>query len=82
MNLADLRAWLANHGITVAETRQLASGQTFYIFTSSLPAFPFGHNKQAWYPLAVDQAQTFIPREEIEALLRHFWFAQLEIPSN
>ena len=49
------------------------SGQTVYLFVMKLPEFPFGPNKNRWYPLITDPGQTFIEPEEIDALLRHLW---------
>jgi len=81
MRLEDLITWLTSKGITVAEKREITSAKkTVYIFTAKLPEFPFGPNKWRWFPITVDQGQNEIPREEIEAMLRHFWFANLAVP--
>lgn len=82
MKLESLLTWLGSQkGITLAETRQLKhEKKTVYLYTSQLP-FPYagGH---AWAPLTIDDGQTEVEVEEIEALLRHLVQGQLEIPES
>jgi hypothetical protein len=77
MPLPQLLARLEQHKVTVAEKRILSDGRTVYILVAQLPSFPFGDRKHTWYSLIVEQSQTEIPRDEIEALLRHLWHAEL-----
>ena len=80
MKLSDLLSKLEQIDVQLAERRVLHNGRTVYILTARLPALPFGVGDRAvaWYPLIVDAGQNVVPREEVEALLRHLWHAEVD----
>jgi hypothetical protein len=79
MNIEKLRRWLSKNNIDVAEERLQADGSLIVYFTTQLPTFPFG-GRHVWYPLILRQGQTEVSQSEIDALLRHCWHGELEIP--
>ena len=63
----------------VAETRKLEDGTTIYIVVARLPDYPFGREKYVWYPITIDPTQNeIIDRDEIRAMLAHFWHSGLD----
>jgi len=74
MHLTELLKRLKKIKVKLETTTHIEeSGQTVYLLVAVLPEFPFGRNKNRWYPLIVSAGQTFIEPEEIDALLRHLW---------
>ena len=65
-------------GVRLAETRQREDGTTVKILVGKLPIFPHGE-RPTWYPLVLRRGQDTIDRKEVEAILRHFWNAQITI---
>jgi hypothetical protein len=63
--------------VKVAETRTLADGTQVKILIGTLPVFPQGE-RPTWYPLVLRPKQQDVDRREVEAILRHFWNAQLD----
>jgi hypothetical protein len=62
--------------IYVEEDRRRDDGFRVLIFRARLPQFPFGA-QQAWYTLVLEPNQVFVDREEINALLRRFWYGSV-----
>jgi hypothetical protein len=46
-----------------------------------LPEFPHGGRK-AWYSVTLGKGETEVDQEVIDALLRHCWHGELEIPAD
>jgi hypothetical protein len=67
--------------VRVAETRKLEDGTEVRILVGTLPVFPHG-KRPTWYPLVLRPGQTEVDRREVEAILRHFWNAQLDFFSG
>ena len=67
--------------VRVAETRKLENGFEVKILVGTLP-FPMNNKRPTWYPLVLSPGQTEVDRREIEAILRHFWNAQLDFFSG
>lgn len=82
MPVNRLLAKLAKIRVNVAETRTLPDGRTIYVLVAELPAFPFGRQQRVWYPLIIEPQQTDVPREEVEAILRHLWHAEMDFFSD
>jgi hypothetical protein len=77
MDLQELiKRLTAIKGVTLAETREGDDGRRTYIFTATLPEFPFGKGKNSWYPLVLPKGQDSISRNEVEAILRHLWHGE------
>ena len=64
--------------VKVAETRQLENGTEVKILVGTLPVFPHGE-RPTWYPLVILPGQETIDMREVEAILRHFWNAQIDL---
>ena len=64
--------------VTVAETRTLENGTQVKILVGTLPVFPHG-SRPTWYPLVILPGQELIDMREVEAILRHFWNAQIQL---
>jgi hypothetical protein len=64
--------------VTVAETRHQSDGTEVKILTGMLPVFPHGE-RPTWYPLVILPGQDTVDMREVEAILRHFWNAQIKI---
>jgi hypothetical protein len=81
MNVATLLARLkSDAGIFVAEKRDLSDGTVIYILSCHISFYP--HTPQRiWYTLVCDPGQTYVEVEEIEAMLRHFWHAEIDLDS-
>jgi len=79
MQIEKLKQWLSRHGIEATEDRQKADGSRVITFVTELPNFPHGGRK-AWCSLPVDKGQSEISESEIQAILRHCWHSELEIP--
>ena len=81
MNIEKLIHWLSSHRIEVLEDLSLADGSRIITFTASLP---FGEldGRHVWYPIILFKNQTEVSRAEIEALLRHLWHGELELPDE
>lgn len=75
---ALLTALQKQANVTVAETRQQADGTEVKILTGTLPVFPNG-KRPTWYPLVTLPGQENVDMREVEAILRHFWNAQIKI---
>jgi len=81
MNIQKLLSWLAKHDINPVEDTLQPDGSRVLVFSTQLPRFPFG-DRHVWYPLTIDADQTEVSESEIEALLRHCWHGELEIPKD
>jgi len=81
MNIEKLIHWLSSHHIEVLEDRTRADGARTITFTTALP---YGEldGRHVWYPIVLFKDQTEVSRSEIEALLRHLWHGELEIPDD
>lgn len=64
--------------VKVAETRKLENGIEVKILVGTLPVFPHGA-RPTWYPLVILPGQTSVDMREVEAILRHFWNAQIKL---
>lgn len=64
--------------VKVAESRTLENGTEVKILVGTLPVFPHGE-RPTWYPLVILPDQETIDMREVEAILRHFWNAQITI---
>ena|ERR1700722_7783612 len=64
--------------VKVAETRKLEDGTEVKILTGTLPVFPHGE-RPTWYPLVILPGQESVDMREVEAILRHFWNAQIKL---
>jgi hypothetical protein len=67
-------------GVIVAEERRLPDGTIIYILVAHLGFFPLAP-RPIWYALVREPAQDRLEAEEIEALLRRFWHAEIDISS-
>jgi hypothetical protein len=76
MNFNTLLERLKKHGIRISEVREFEDGRRIYLLVSKLP-FPFS-GKEEWYALKRKPGQNRVDVEEIEALLRHLWHAELD----
>jgi hypothetical protein len=72
MNINLLLERLKELEIYVQEKREYPDGIRAFIFRAKLPKFPFG-DQETWYTLILESGQDVVQREEIAALLRHFW---------
>lgn len=64
--------------VKVAETRTLENGTEVKILVGTLPVFPQGQ-RPTWYPLVILPGQETVDMREVEAILRHFWNAQINL---
>jgi hypothetical protein len=64
--------------VKVAETRNLENGIEVKILVGTLPVFPHG-SRPTWYPLVILPGQETVDMREAEAILRHFWNAQIQL---
>ena len=64
--------------VKVAETRKLDNGIEVKILVGTLPVFPTGE-RPTWYPLVILPDQETVDMREVEAILRHFWNAQINL---
>ena len=81
MNIEKLIHWLNAHHIEILEDRNHADGSRVITFTAPLPG-PETSGRHVWYPIVLSNDQTEVSRSEIEALLRHLWHLELEIPGD
>ena len=81
MNVVTLLARLKNEAsVFLAEKRDLSDGTVIYILGCHVSFYP--HTPQRiWYALVCDPGQVYVETEEIEAILRHFWHAEIDIDS-
>jgi hypothetical protein len=80
--VSALLANLQKHAkVTVVETRTLADGTQVRILVGTLQIFP-NSARPTWYPLVLRPKQQEVDRREVEAILRHFWNAQLDFFSG
>jgi hypothetical protein len=81
MNIDRLLVRLAKEaGVTVAEERRLPDGTIIYILIAHVSFFPHAP-RRIWYVLVREPHQDRVEAEEIEALLRRFWHAEIDISS-
>ncbi len=79
IQISELLAALQKQAnVTVAETRRQSDGTEVKILTGKLPVFPHG-DRPTWYPLVILPGQETIDMREVEAILRHFWNAQITL---
>lgn len=64
--------------VKVAETRKLENGMEVRILVGKFPVFPHGE-RPTWYPLVTLPSQDTVDMREVEAILRHFWNAQINL---
>jgi hypothetical protein len=81
MNIEKLIHWLNTHHIEILEDRTDADSSRTITFTTALP-FDELDGRHVWYPIVLFKDQTEVSRSEIEALLRHLWHGELEIPDD
>jgi hypothetical protein len=81
MNVTALLARLKNEAsVFVAEKRDLSDGTVIYILGTHVSFFP--HSPQhVWYTLVCEPGQVRVEVEEIEAILRRFWHAEIDVSS-
>ena len=79
MNLEQLLPFLETLQITVVKKCPHPGGEVL-IFRGTR-TFPHNSSPQ-WFALAMKRGETKVPRKAIEALLRHFWQLQVEIPKS
>lgn len=77
MAISDLLDKLNKEKITVAETRKLSDETQVIILVGKMPTFPHGE-RPAWYSLVLAKGVDHVARQEVEALLRHFWHFEAE----
>ncbi len=65
--------------IDIHEERSLKDGSRVLTFSTTLP---FPKFEPVWYSMVVLSDDEDIPREKIEAMLRHLWMFQLDILSE
>jgi hypothetical protein len=82
MLIAKLIPWLNKHKINLVEDTLQPDNSRVLIFTTDLPKFPFGEDRHVWATLVVDPGQESVSESEVEALLRHCWHGELEIPRD
>ncbi len=81
MNIDRLLARLKTEAsVVVEEARHLQDGTIVYILVSNLSFFPLAPRK-VWYVLIRKPNQDRLEEEEILALLRRFWHAEIDISS-
>lgn len=78
MNVTDLLARLKNEAsVFVAEKRDLSDGTVIYILGTHVTFYP--HTPQhLWYTLVCEPGQQRVEAEEVEAILRRFWHAEID----
>ena len=81
MNIEKLVHWLSSHHIEVLEDRKYADGSRVITFTAPLPG-PEAEQRHVWYPIVLSKDQTEVSRPEVEALLRHLWHLELDVPED
>jgi len=81
MHITKLISWLSKHKINVVEDTLQADGCRVLIFSTPLPAFPFG-DRHVWATLVLEPGQIDVSESEIESLIRHCWHGELEIPRD
>jgi hypothetical protein len=79
MNISSLLARLKSEAsIVISEERKFPDGTVVYILESPVTFFPQAP-RHLWYNLVMSPAQTHVDEAEIEAILRHFWHAEIDI---
>lgn len=63
-------------GIDIHEERSLKDGSRVLTFSTTLP---FPKFEPVWYSMVVRSDDEDIPKEKVEAILRHLWMFQLDI---
>ena len=81
LEIGKLLRWLKKHNIELVEDRLQADGSRVLMFSTELPGLPFG-DRHVWCPLVIKPGQFDVSHAEIEALLRHCWHGELEIPED
>lgn len=82
MLIAKLKSWLKKHKIEVIEETLLPGTCRVLVFSTDLPAFPFGEGRHVWCTIVLDPGQETVSDSEIETILRHCWHGELEIPRD
>jgi hypothetical protein len=82
MNISSLLAKLKSEAsIVLSEKREFPEeGIIVYILESPVTFFPQA-SRHLWYNLVVASGQVDVEEEEIEAILRHFWHAEIDVDS-
>src|SRR6266436_24960 len=73
----QLLEWLKSLNIDTAKNVTQPDGKRVITFTAQLP---FPSTRRVWYSLVLTKDQKHVADKEIEALLRHCWHAEQEIP--
>jgi hypothetical protein len=77
MPIDRLLQWLKTLNIDIAADATHPDGRRVVTVTAQLP---FPSTRRVWYPVVLSKGQTNVANEEIEALLRHCWHAEQEVP--
>jgi hypothetical protein len=75
--LDQLLTWLKSLNIDVSDDITRPDGIRVVTITAALP---FPSTRRVWYPLILSKGQTAVANREIEAILRHCWHAEQDIP--
>jgi hypothetical protein len=78
MKIDELLARLEKLKVKIAERRMLEDGRSIIILTSFLSFFPLKPHHR-FYPLVLEKNQTEVDDAEVEAILRHFWHAEIDL---
>jgi hypothetical protein len=73
----QLLAWLKTLNIEIADDKTYPDGTRVVTLSAQLP---FPNTRRVWYPLVLMPNQPDVKDQEVEALLRHCWHAEQEIP--
>lgn len=83
MNIQQLTEWLKSHKIKLVDRAiDPENGFEAHTFEAVLPAIPFAANRHAQFTLTVSDPNEIVDRRVLDAMLRHFYMAQLEPPVN
>lgn len=79
MRIAQLLARLKSEAsVFIAEETKLQDGTVVYILGMHVSFFPLAP-RNIWYTLILQPNCDVVEEEEIEALLRRFWHAEIDI---
>ena len=79
MSVAALLARLKNQAsVFVAEERKLVDGTIVYILGTHVSFYPL-KPRHLWYTLIIEPGQSLVDPDEIEAILRRFWHAEIDV---
>jgi hypothetical protein len=79
MSVEGLLARLLHEAsVFVAEKRSLHDGTVEYILGTHVSFYP-QRPRHLWYVLVILPGQTLVDEAEIEAILRRFWHAEIDV---